>query len=283
MTRTVLLIQCPDKKGIVARVSEFVFRHECNILTSDQHTTDPEGGRYFMRIVFALEEDRVSREAFEQDWARVADELSAKWSIHYATETPRMGILVSKQDHCLFDLLYRHRSGELNARIPLVISNHEECRDLVDRYGIPFHYVPVTPETKLKAEQQVLDLVQDTTDFLVLARYMRILSDGFLAAYKKDLLNIHHSFLPSFKGADPYRQAYDRGVKIIGATAHFVTPALDEGPIIEQIVERVYYKDTVDDLKRKGRNLEKLALANAIHAYLDHRIIRDAQRTIVFQ
>ncbi|GMV91903.1 MAG: formyltetrahydrofolate deformylase [Candidatus Hydrogenedentota bacterium] len=283
MTRTVLLIQCPDKKGIVARVSDFIFRHECNILTSDQHTTDPEGGRYFMRIVFALEEDKVSRESFEQDWGRVAEELGAKWSIHYATETPRVGILVSKQDHCLFDLLYRHRSGEFNVQIPLVISNHEDCRDLVDRYGIPFHYVPVTPETKLKAEQQVLDLVHDTTDFLVLARYMRILSDGFLAAYKKDILNIHHSFLPSFKGADPYRQAYDRGVKIIGATAHFVTPALDEGPIIEQMVERVYYKDTVDDLKRKGRNLEKLALANAIHAYLDHRIIRDAQRTIVFQ
>jgi formyltetrahydrofolate deformylase len=283
MTRTVLLIQCPDKKGIVARVSEFVFRHECNILTSDQHTTDPAGGRYFMRIVFALEEDRVSRESFEHDWEAVAKELEANWSIHYATETPRMGILVSKQDHCLFDLLYRHRSGELNVRIPLVISNHENCRELVERYDIPYHYVPVTPETKLRAEQQVLDLVQDSTDFLVLARYMRILSDGFLAAYKKDLLNIHHSFLPSFKGADPYRQAYERGVKIIGATAHFVTPALDEGPIIEQMVDRVYYKDTVDDLKRKGRNLEKLALANAIHAYLDHRILRDAQRTIVFQ
>ena len=283
MTRTVLLIQCPDKKGIVARVSEFVFRHECNILSSDQHTTDPEGGRFFMRVVFALEEDKVSRESFEQDWAAVADELEAKWSIHYATETPRMGILVSKQDHCLFDLLYRHRSGEFKVEIPLVISNHADCRELVERYDIPYHYVPVTPETKLKAEQRIVDLVQDATDFLVFARYMRIVSDGFLAAYKKDILNIHHSFLPSFKGADPYRQAYDRGVKIIGATAHYVTPVLDEGPIIEQMVERVYYKDTVDDLKRKGRNLEKLALANAIHAYLDHRVIRDAQRTIVFQ
>ncbi len=283
MTQTVLLIQCPDKKGIVARVSDFVFRHECNILTSDQHTTDPEGGRFFMRLLFSLEEDKVNRESFEQDWVAVADELEAKWSIHYATETPRMGILVSKQDHCLFDLLYRHRSGEFKVEIPLVISNHEDCRELVERYGIPYHHVPVTPETKLKAEQEILDLVQGTTDFLVFARYMRIVSDGFLAAYKKDILNIHHSFLPSFKGADPYRQAYDRGVKIIGATAHYVTPALDEGPIIEQMVERVYYKDTVDDLKRKGRNLEKLALANAIHAYLDHRVIRDAQRTIVFQ
>lgn len=283
MTQTVLLIQCPDKKGIVARVSDFVFRHECNILTSDQHTTDPEGGHFFMRLLFSLEEDKVSRESFEQDWVAVAEELEAKWSIHYATETPRMGILVSKQDHCLFDLLYRHRSGEFKVEIPLVISNHDDCRELVERYGIPYHYVPVTPETKLKAEQEILDLVQGTTDFLVFARYMRIVSDGFLAAYKKDIVNIHHSFLPSFKGADPYRQAYDRGVKIIGATAHYVTPALDEGPIIEQMVERVYYKDTVNDLKRKGRNLEKLALANAIHAYLDHRVIRDAQRTIVFQ
>lgn len=282
MTQTVLLIQCPDKKGIVARVSDFIFRSECNILTSDQHTTDPEGGRFFMRLLFSLDEERVSRETLEKGWREVADELQATWEIHYSSETPRMGILVSKQDHCLFDLLYRHRSGELRVTIPKVISNHEDCRELVERYDIPFHYVPVTPETKLRAEQGILDLVQDT-DFLVLARYMRILSDGFLAAYKRDIINIHHSFLPSFKGADPYRQAYERGVKIIGATAHYVTPALDEGPIIEQMVERVYYKDTVEDLKRKGRNLEKLALANAIHAHLDHRIIRHAQRTIVFQ
>ncbi|MCC6699474.1 MAG: formyltetrahydrofolate deformylase [Candidatus Hydrogenedentes bacterium] len=282
MTQTVLLIQCPDKKGIVARVSDFIFRSECNILTSDQHTTDPEGGRFFMRLLFSLDEERVNRETLEKGWREVAEELQATWEIHYSTETPRMGILVSKQDHCLFDLLYRHRSGELRVTIPKVISNHEDCRELVERYDIPFHYVPVTPETKLRAEQGILDLVQDT-DFLVLARYMRILSDGFLAAYKRDIINIHHSFLPSFKGADPYRQAYERGVKIIGATAHYVTPALDEGPIIEQMVERVYYKDTVEDLKRKGRNLEKLALANAIHAHLDHRIIRHAQRTIVFQ
>ena len=282
MTQTVLLIQCPDKKGIVARVSDFIFRSECNILTSDQHTTDPEGGRFFMRLLFSLDEERVSRETLEKGWREVADELQATWEIHYSTETPRMGILVSKQDHCLFDLLYRHRSGELHVTIPMVISNHEDCRDLVERYDIPFHHVPVTPETKLRAEQSILDLVQDT-DFLVLARYMRVLSDGFLAAYKRDIINIHHSFLPSFKGADPYRQAYERGVKIIGATAHYVTPVLDEGPIIEQMVERVYYKDTVEDLKRKGRSLEKLALANAIHAHLDHRIIRHAQRTIVFQ
>ncbi|MFA6239773.1 MAG: formyltetrahydrofolate deformylase [Candidatus Hydrogenedentales bacterium] len=283
MTTAVLLIQCPDRKGIIARVSDFVFRRDCNILTADQHTTDPEGGRFFMRVVFALDESKLDRAEFETAWAEVAKELQAAWEIHYDTQTLNMGILVSKQDHCLFDLLYRQRSGELRVNIPLVISNHESCRDLVERYGVPFHYVPVTPETKLKAEQQMLDLVQNTTDFLVLARYMRVVSDGFLAAYKKDLINIHHSFLPSFKGADPYRQAYERGVKIIGATAHYVTADLDEGPIIEQRVERVYHKDTVEDLKRKGRNLEKLALAKAIRVHVEHRIIRDAHRTIVFE
>ena len=283
MTQAVLLIQCPDKKGIVARISDFVFRHDGNILTSDQHTTDPEGGRFFMRLVFSLGEERAPGARLEADFAPVAGELEARWEIHYDTETLNMGVLVSKQDHCLFDLLYRQRSNELRVNIPLVVSNHEDCRDLVERYGIPFHHVPVTPETILKAEQRILDLVEGATDFLVLARYMRILSDGFLAAYKKDIVNIHHSFLPSFKGADPYRQAYDRGVKIIGATAHFVSADLDEGPIIEQMVDRVYYKDTVEDLKRKGRNLEKLALANAIRAHIEHRIIRDAQRTIVFQ
>ncbi|NUM52616.1 MAG: formyltetrahydrofolate deformylase [Candidatus Hydrogenedentes bacterium] len=283
MTQTVLLIQCPDKKGIVARVSDFVFRHDANIINSDQHSTDPEGGRFFMRLEFGLNEDKVPRAQFEQDWAAVAKELGAAWSLHYGTERMRMGILVSKQDHCLFDLLHRQRSGELRVDIPLVISNHADCRELVERYGIPFHHVPVTPETQRIAERQMLPLLRGATDFCVLARYMRVLSDDFLTVYGRDIINIHHSFLPSFKGADPYRQAHDRGVKIIGATAHFVTRELDEGPIIEQMVDRVYYKDTIDDLRRKGRNLEKLALANAIQAYVEHRIILDANRTIVFQ
>lgn len=283
MTHTVLLIQCPDKKGIVARVSEFVFRHDANIINSDQHSTDPEGGRFFMRLEFGLNEDKVARAAFERDWAAVAEELGAAWSIHYGSERMRMGILVSKQDHCLFDLLHRQRSGELCVDIPLVVSNHTDCRELVERYGIPFHHVPFTTDTQHEAEAEVLALLRDNTDFAVLARFMRILSGGFLMDYGRDIVNIHHSFLPSFKGADPYRQAHERGVKIIGATAHFVTRDLDEGPIIEQMVERVYYKDTVEDLRRKGRNLEKLALANAIQAYLEHRIILDAPRTIVFQ
>ena len=283
MTHTVLLIQCPDKKGIVARVSDFVFRHDANIINSDQHSTDPEGGRFFMRLEFGLDEAKVPRADFEKDWKGVAKDLAATWSIHYGTERMRMGILVSKQDHCLFDLLHRQRSGELNVDIPLVISNHKDCRDLVERYGIPFHHVPFTATTQSEAEHEMLALLRNATDFAVLARYMRVVSDSFLTEYGRDVINIHHSFLPSFKGADPYRQAHERGVKIIGATAHFVTRDLDEGPIIEQMVDRIYYKDTVDDLRRKGRNLEKLALANAIQAYLEHRIILDANRTIVFQ
>jgi formyltetrahydrofolate deformylase len=282
MTHTVLLIQCPDRKGIVARVSEFVFRHDANIVSSDQHSTDPEGGWFFMRLVFALDESRVSRAEFERDWAPVGESLGATWRIHYDDELLRMGVLVSKQDHCLFDLLYRQRSGEIRVAIPLVISNHTDCRELVERYGVPFHHVPMEEGGRRDGEGRMCELTRDSTDFLVLARYMRVLSREFLDGYGRDVINIHHSFLPSFKGADPYRQAYDRGVKIIGATAHFVTEDLDEGPIIEQMVERVYYKDTVEDLKRKGRNLEKLALANAIHAYAEHRIIRYARKTVVF-
>lgn len=283
MTHTVLLIQCPDRTGIVASVSDFLFRRGANIINSDQHSTDPEGGQFFMRLEFALDEPRVQRIAFESEWAVIAASLNAVWSIHYATTRPRVGLFVSKQDHCLFDLLHRQRSGELAMNIPLVISNHTGCRELVERYDIAFHHIPVTPRTQREAEEKMLALVRDTTDFLVLARYMRVLSGAFLRAYGKDIINIHHSFLPSFRGADPYSQAHDRGVKLIGATAHFVTTELDEGPIIEQMVERVYYKDTIDDLKRKGRTIENLALASAILAYLEHRIIRFGNKTIVFQ
>jgi formyltetrahydrofolate deformylase len=283
MHRTVLLMKCPDKRGIVSRVSEFVFRHNGNIISSDQHSTDPEGGQFFMRLVFAMNASQVAKAQFEADWAEVAETLDADWEIHYGSDVPRLGVLVSRFDHCLFDLLYRWRSGELAVEIPFVISNHEDCRELVERYDLPFHHIPVTRETKLQAEQAISELVRESTDFLVLARYMQVVSDGFLAAYNRDIINIHHSFLPSFKGANPYRQAYERGVKIIGATAHYVTADLDEGPIISQLVDRVYYKDTVDDLKRKGANLEKLALANALHAHTEHRVIRHGHKTIVFE
>jgi len=282
MERAVLLLQCPDTKGIVARLSDFVFRHDGNIVNLDQYTTDPTGGRFFLRLEFDFDPAQMPREQLDRDMAPIVAALEGTGRLHYRTDTLRMGILVSKYDHCLYDLLYRRRAGELTVSIPFVISNHEDCRGLVEAHGIPFHHVPLTRETRLQAEQQMLELSRESTDFLVLARYMQIISDGFLAAYKKDIINIHHSFLPSFKGANPYRQAYERGVKVIGATAHFVTRELDEGPIIEQLVDRVYFKDTVEALMRKGRNLEKQTLANAVQAYVEHRIIRDDPKTIVF-
>jgi formyltetrahydrofolate deformylase len=193
-----------------------------------------------------------------------------------------MGIFVSKQDHCLVDLLYLHRSGELRVEIPFVISNHDTVREIVESAGIAFYNFPVKPETKAEKEKEQLSLAKDKSDFLVLARYMQIFSAGFVDEYGKDIINIHHSFLPSFKGSNPYRQAYERGVKVIGATAHYVTAELDEGPIISQMVEPVSHRDSISMLKRKGRNLEKLALASAIQAHLEHRVIRYENKTIVF-
>lgn len=283
MDRAVLLIQCPDRKGIVAKVSSYVFKSDGNIVNSDQYSTDPEGGRFFMRVEFSFDEHARSRASLEADFAPLADELGATWEMHYASRVMRMGILVSKYDHCLFELLYRHRSGDLHVDIPFVISNHPDARDLVERYDIPFHHVPVEKHRKEEAERRLLELLTPGTDFVVLARYMQILTPVFIDGYPRDVINIHHSFLPSFKGANPYQQAYDRGVKLIGATAHYVTLELDEGPIIAQAVERVSHRDNVEDLKRKGKNLEKTALVNAIHAHIEHRVIRYRNKTIVFE
>ncbi len=281
MERAVVLIQCPDQKGIIARVSNFVFERGGNILKSNQHTTDAFGGRFFMRIEFAME-DRVPRGALEPGLALLAKSLGASWEIHYESTRLRMAIAVSRYDHCLVDLLYRVRIGELPVDVPCVVSNHETLRGMVEAQGIPFHFLPVTPEAKAAQEDRMLVLIRDSSDFLVMARYMQVFSDDFMRAYGKDIVNIHHSFLPSFKGADPYRQAYDRGVKIIGATAHFATADLDEGPIIEQAVTPVSHDDTVETLKRKGRTIEQAALSRAIHAYIEHRIIRYEHKTIVF-
>ncbi len=284
METAVLLIQCADQKGIVAKISDFAFRHDANIIASDQHSTDPANGRFFLRLEFCFDPLASPPKLLEERFAALARTFNgATWRMHYASKPDRMGILVSKQDHCLFDILYRWKIGELHAEIPLVISNHQDVAEEVTRHGIPFMFLPVQPENKTVQEKQVLSLVNRTTDFLVLARYMQILSDDFVTAYPGEIINIHHSFLPSFKGANPYRQAFKRGVKIIGATAHYVTSDLDEGPIIEQAVERVSHRDNVDTLKRKGRNLETVALANAIRAQLEHRIIRYENKTVVFE
>lgn len=281
MQRAVLLWQCPDRPGIIARLSGLLFEHGGNILKSDQYTTDVQNGRFFIRIEFDFDGARHPASKIESALAGAARELNAEWGLHLAGRVLRMAIAVSRFDHCLVDLLYRVRSGELRVDIPLIVSNHEATRPLAEAQGIPFHHLPVTAETRAAQETRMLELLRDTSDFLVLARYMQVLTADFLTKYGRDVINIHHSFLPSFKGADPYRQAYDRGVKIIGATAHFATTDLDEGPIIEQVVGPVSHKDTVDDLRAKGRDLEKAALANAIRMYVEHRVIRYQNKTIV--
>jgi formyltetrahydrofolate deformylase len=259
-----------------------VFEHGGNIVQSHQHSTDVDGARFFMRIEFLYDAKALPREELERRLAALAATLNAAWQIHYGTDRLRMAIAVSKYDHCLLDLLYRIRTGELPVDVPCVVSNHDALRALAEREGIPFHHLPVSNATRREQEKKVVEIIRPVSDFLVLARYMQILTQEFLDEYGKDVINIHHSFLPSFKGANPYRQAFERGVKVIGATAHFATVDLDEGPIIDQVVGRVSHKDSVDVLQRKGRMLEQTALSDAIRAYIEHRVMRYANKTIVF-
>ncbi|MBU0571530.1 MAG: formyltetrahydrofolate deformylase [Candidatus Omnitrophica bacterium] len=280
MQTVILLFQCADQKGIVAEVSDFIFRHDGNIITADQYSTDPENGHFFLRVEFYIDETLHDKKSLEAGLTPVAGHFNADWKMYYKHERLRMGILVSKPDHCLVDLLYRWRSGELDVDIPFVISNYEGHRNIVKQYNIPFYFIAATKDDR--REDETLKHASRDSDFLILARYMLILSGDFLDKYGKDIINIHHSFLPSFKGAAPYRQAFERGVKVIGATAHFVTETLDEGAIISQIVEGVSHKDGVDDLERKGKNMEKQALSHAVYNYIDYRIIKYRNKTIVF-
>jgi formyltetrahydrofolate deformylase len=283
METAILLVQCRDQKGIVAKISDFIFRCDGNIIKSDQYTTDPVDGQFFMRIEFCFDPLIVSKKHLEDEFGILSKVLNAQWQIHYLSKKLRMGIFVSKQDHCLMDLMYQWKSSELQVDIPFVISNHNSVRELVQHYNVPFFHYPITPEDKKDQEIKILDLVKDSTDFVVLARYMQVFTEAFIRAYDKDIINIHHSFLPSFKGANPYRQAYERGVKVIGATAHYITGELDEGPIITQAVESVSHRDNVDTLIRKGKSLEQLALANAIRAHTEYRVPRFQNKTIVFE
>ena len=278
MNTFILLFQCRDQKGIVARVSEFILKHQGNIITADQYSTDPDAGYFVMRVEFNAEQ--ASKATLDIDFVPVAKQFGADWHIYDKAETLRMGILVSDQGHCLADILYLWGSGELKVDIPFVLSNCSKHEKLVKQYNLPFYYLPADKDNR--REEEILARAVKETDFLVLARYMLVFSGDFLRKYSKDIINIHHGFLPSFKGADPYGKALEEGVKVIGATAHFVNEKLDEGPIIAQEVESVSHKDNRDDLVRKGRNLEKKALANALFSYLDHRIIRHGNKTIVF-
>jgi formyltetrahydrofolate deformylase len=279
-----LLISCRDGPGIVAAISSFLFERGANIVASDQYSTHPEHGTFFMRVAFYLPDlDRADgRAAFEQQLGAVAAGFSMDWRLSYAHERKRVALMASSEDHCLLDLLWRHRRGELDMDVSGVISNHELLRAEVEALGVPYHHIPVTRETKPEAEAAALVLLAGKVDLVVLARYMQILSGAFLSDVGCPVLNIHHSFLPAFAGADPYRRAYERGVKLIGATAHYVTEELDAGPIVDQDVGRVGHGYTVDDLVRIGRDLERVVLARALRSHLDDRVIAHDGRTIVF-
>ena len=279
-----LLISCQDRPGIVAAVSQFLYSHGANVLNSSQHSTDPTGGTFFMRMVFYLPDLDITRPQFERAFAEVvANKFEMDWQLTYADRVKRMAIMVSRYDHALVELLWRQRSGELPIEIPFVVSNHDDLRSLVESYGIAYHHLPVTKETKAEQEAQVLELFKDRVDFVVLARYMQILSADFVSHHEKRIINIHHSFLPAFVGANPYKHAYERGVKLIGATAHYVTEDLDQGPIIEQDVRRVTHRDSVGDLIAVGREIERAVLAKAVAAHIEDRVIPYGNKTIVFE
>lgn len=278
----ILLIHSPDQPGLVRSVADFIFENGGNIVHLDQHT-DGEAGVFFMRVEWQLSGFRIPREDLATVFKYVADARQMKWSLHFSDDKHRLALFVSKESHCLHDLLARADSGDFDAEISVVISNHEILRPVVERFGIPFHVFPVTSANKAEQEAKQLALLQEhQIDTVVLARYMQILSDKFAAAYRNRIINIHHSFLPAFPGARPYHSAHRRGVKIIGATSHYVTADLDEGPIIEQDVIRVTHRESVEDLVRLGRDLEKIVLARAVLWHVKRKVLPYENKTVVF-
>jgi len=278
----VLLISCPDRKGIVAAISDFIFRHNGNILHADEHA-DEDCDLFLMRVEFDPAEFDIDLADFSKHFSPIAQKFEMQWRLARSNHRPKMVILVSRYDHCLVDLLYRHKSGELACEIPLIISNHADNQPIADFYQVPFVVVPVTKDNKPAAEQRTLGLLkQHVPDFIVLARYMQILSNEFVNQFPQRIINIHHSFLPAFVGAKPYHQAFTRGVKLIGATSHYVTEVLDDGPIIEQDVVRISHRDSLDDLLQKGRDLEKVVLSRAVRWHIENRILLYGNKTVVF-
>ncbi|MCC5810162.1 MAG: formyltetrahydrofolate deformylase [Ectothiorhodospiraceae bacterium] len=278
-----LLIHCPDQRGLIAAVTDFIARHDGNILDLDQHV-DAIQGVFFMRVEWELDRFQLQREAIADAFDQACGQpYSMRWKLHFSDQVPRMALFCSKLSHCVYDVLARCQSGEWNVEVPLIVSNHEDLRPVAESFGIPYHVVEVTPENKPEAEARQIALLREhEVDFVVLARYMQILSADFISRYPERIINIHHSFLPAFAGARPYHQAHQRGVKIIGATSHYVTTELDAGPIIEQDVARVTHKDSVEDLVRKGRDLEKIVLARAIWHHLGRKVLCYDNRTVVF-
>ena len=277
-----LLVCCPDRKGLVAALAQLLYGHGANILDADQHT-DPVAGQFFQRIKFDMSELHTDRRSLETAISEVAERFSMTWRIADGKRRCKTAIFVSKYDHCLYDLLLRQRAGELSTEFAMVISNHEDLRPIAEQFEVPFHHLPISKETKRVQEDEALALLKMAdVDLVVLARYMQILTDDFLKTYDGQVINIHHSFLPAFMGGKPYHRAFERGVKLIGATAHYATADLDEGPIIEQDVVRCSHRDSVQDLVRKGRDLEKVVLARAVRWHLDDRILVYDNKTVVF-
>jgi formyltetrahydrofolate deformylase len=278
-----LLIDCADRPGIVAAVSGFLFKEGANIVSSHQYSSDPTGGRFYLRTEFYLESLAADREGFRGRFdAEVAQGFEMEWGVRYWGERQRVAILVSRHDHCLMDLLWRWRRGELEAEVVAVLSNHPDLAEEARGVEVPFHHVPVEQGAKEKAEAEMLAILAGNVDLVVLARYMQVLSGSFLDRLGVPAINIHHSFLPAFAGANPYRRAREHGVKLIGATAHYVTAELDGGPIIEQDVARVDHRLGVPELERVGRDIERLVLSRAVSLHLEDRVIADGGRTIVF-
>lgn len=280
--RAVLLVSCADRRGLVAGLAQTLHGHGANILSADQHR-DASVGQFFQRIEFDTSELLTDKATLEQGIREVAERFGMRYELTYRSEVPRIAIFVSKYDHCLYDLLWRHQSGELPCSIRFVISNHTDLAPIATQFGIEFRHFPITAATKDAQEQAEVALLKDErVDLIVLARYMQILSNSFVSEFPHRIINIHHSFLPAFVGGKPYHQAHDRGVKLIGATAHYATADLDEGPIIEQDVERTSHKDSVDDLVRKGRDVERAVLGRAVRWHLEKRVLVWGNKTVVF-
>jgi formyltetrahydrofolate deformylase len=279
----ILLVECPDQKGLDAAIADFIFRHDGNILHFEQHQAGEE--RYYLaRVEWDLNGFKLNLRDFTREFAPIANKFSMHWRLAVSTHRPRVAIFVSKFDHCLVDLLYRQRNGELACEIALIVSNHPDAKRHADFYGIAYHHVPITKESKEEAEARELSLLRSNNiDLIVLARYMQVLSGDFIARYPQQIINIHHSFLPAFIGGKPHQQAYDSGVKLVGATAHYVTEILDEGPIIEQGVTRISHRDGLEDLVEKGRDLEKVVLSRAVRWHIENRILLYANKTVIFE
>ncbi|ODN66307.1 formyltetrahydrofolate deformylase [Methylophaga muralis] len=281
MKAIVLLIQCADQKGLLAGITGFFAERGYNILHCQQYT-DTEHGRYFMRLKVE-DEGQMPHQALQQDFNSLADSLQLTWSVHYTDLPYRVALLVTRASHCPYDLLLRELEGELKCEIPVIIGNHPDLENMARQFNKPFYHLPISTETKLQQEAQIKSLLSEyQIDLVVMARYMQILSEQFVKEFAGKVINIHHGFLPAFQGAKPYHQAYERGVKLIGATAHYATAELDEGPIIEQDVERVRHDNSPQDLVMIGKDIERLVLARAVKAHIEHRIIVSGRRTIVF-